>query len=138
MHGRAAMLLILLALSGCIEVFQQGLSHEEAESAPPIAFADDEASDQIVVMQVRAGVDWADFNVTGDRPAYYRLNDGVSRQFSPARQSAVGMGAVEAGDKIDFCVPQRSGLETRLLYTPQNVIIHVFTFESVDQHKWCG
>lgn len=127
----------LLVLAGCIDVFQDSLADEHADDAPNIAFVDSEAEDQIVVNQAGPNLRWSDFNLTGDRPASFRLNERAARQFGVTRSTVVGSGALAAGDKIDFCLVEPGTLEIRLLYTPQNTILHVYTFETVATHEYC-
>ena len=132
-----AVLLVVIPFSGCIELFQQEVAEEEAEAAPSVAFADDESGDRMTVMRTPTDVPWADFTVTGNRPAYVRLNDGPIRSFSPTNPTTVGIADVQAGDKLDFCLPRPGSLEVRLLHTPSDTVKHAFSFASISTHDWC-
>jgi hypothetical protein len=137
MHRILGPLLVVLSFAGCIDMFQQHFAAEERSSAPSIAFADDEADDRIAVMETPSGQSWSAFNISGDRPAYVRLNDGTIRPFTTTHAAVVGMDPVAAGDKLDFCAGEAGTLQVRVLHTPSNTILHTFTFSTMASHTWC-
>lgn len=127
----------MLLLAGCIEIFQQDLADDHANDVPSVAFINSEGEDQIVVSSAPSGTSWSMYNVTGSRAAWFRLNDGPPRQYAATRTTVVGSGPLAAGDKIDFCLSQPGSLEVRLIFTPQNTIVHEHSFESVATHEYC-
>lgn len=126
-----------IGLSGCIELFQQDLAAEEAGDVPRVEFRVMGASDSVDVIQAPAGVEWSEYNVTGNRSAVFRLNDGIPRTFGPTHPTQAGSGRLTAGDMLEFCAPNAGALQIRLLHTPTNTVVFEHHFPNVDRHPWC-
>lgn len=134
---RVPLFVSLVVMAGCVDLVHDGFRRNEAEEAPAVPFTGSETDDSIVIGQTPAHTSWADFNITGDRTATFRLNDGAMHAFNASAWTRVGTIDMHAGDKLDFCSDDKGEIQVRIMHAPTNTLMHVFTFEAVTTHEWC-